>query len=344
MSPWRSAPASAWIRSSASRLPCTAPETTIVAAAMSPTTCAPAWTTTRCPATSIVPSTRPAMTTSSCADNSPLITTVDPTVARCCIMNPPGSNRLTVASFARGVPAPAPCIPPDFASTYDGSVTGLPICHGLAGPGRSAHGSLAATLRPERDPIAEMAMTAQRDRRSEFFDEHPTGGEDDTLRGDIPRSRGDLHVAQTFTARVGQQRSQGARGRPEAPLPGHDRIADVAETVRRQRLASGLPPEADAAAELTVPHPPVVSGKSPHGRAVGQLDRITGGFSVHEAGKEALGIEGNPRQLLARRGLLAEIVRRPATLEGRDILRQVLACRPDQLHRWHSLFVRDRHR
>jgi hypothetical protein len=106
----------------------------------------------------------------------------------------------------------------------------------------------------------------------------------------------------------------------------------MAEAVRRERGSARLPAKADAAAELAVPHPAMISRDSRDRRSVGKRDRGSGRLTVHQASDELSGVGGDLFQVLAGRGFAAHVVWRPASPESGDVAEKVLLGRPDELH------------
>src|SRR6187402_965793 len=97
----------------------------------------------------------------------------------------------------------------------------------------------------QRDTVAQSRRAAELRRLDEALVEHAAVGLDDSLRREILRVGRDLDVRQPFLLRGGQELAQG-RGRVAASLlPRNDRVADVAQAVRRQRVSPGLPAQVD---------------------------------------------------------------------------------------------------
>ena len=93
-------------------------------------------------------------------------------------------------------------------------------------------------------------------------------------------------------------RGESAGGVASAPLPRHDRESDVTEHVRREVVGAGLPAKTDRAAELAVPHPPVVARQTRNNGSVGQNDRRTRSFPVDFAGEKERSVALDRRQLV----------------------------------------------
>src|SRR6185503_2628221 len=120
----------------------------------------------------------------------------------------------------------------------------------------------------ELHSIAKVTMAAERGRRGELFGEDAPVGENDALRRQVVGTRRNLDIAKPLGSRMLEQRAERLRGVAATPFRGHDRVANVAETVRRKRLRAGLPAEAGTPAELAIPHPDPVSRQAPHGAPV----------------------------------------------------------------------------
>ena len=85
-----------------------------------------------------------------------------------------------------------------------------------------------------------------------------------------------------------EEKAERAGGVAAAALPGDDRVADVAEDVRRQLGGAGLPAEVDRAGELAVPDPAGEAGEPRHAGAVGELDRGALRVAAVERGEEGV--------------------------------------------------------
>lgn len=105
----------------------------------------------------------------------------------------------------------------------------------------------------------------------------------------------------------------------------------MAKAVRRQLGRAWLPAEADAAAELSVPHPQVNSRQAGDDRAVGECDGRPLGVLVRLLGHEAVRICVDVQQLL-RRSFRSEVVRGPGAEEGRLVGGEVGQGGTDEVH------------
>ena len=108
---------------------------------------------------------------------------------------------------------------------------------------------------------------------------------------------------------------------------------------RRKRLGPGLPAQTGISAELAIPHPHPVSRQTRNSAAVRKHKGPTGSLSINQAGQKGVGIRGNPRELLLGR-FLAQVVGRPAALEGGHVFSQVVARGPDKAHGGQRIDVR----
>src|SRR3954468_1266057 len=167
-------------------------------------------------------------------------------------------------------------------------------------------------FRLEPYPVAELGPTPESGRRDELFDQDAAVGLDDAPRRVVARAGGELDVAKPFRRGLVQHLGERAGGVTAAPLPGHDRVAEVTEAVRRQRLRAGLPAETNRAAELAVPDPLPVPGQPLDRRSVGKHDRLSRGLAIDQAGDEGVRIGGDARQLLVGSRLSAHVIGRPA--------------------------------
>src|SRR5437763_13078138 len=110
---------------------------------------------------------------------------------------------------------------------------------------------------------------------------------------------------------------------PEVLLPRHDRIADMSQTIGRQRRSAWLPSQPDTAAELAVPEPAPEARESLGRRTVWKSDGRTLSFAVFHAGEKCRCIDLNAGQLFACGLDTSFVVGRPPTLERSDVPHKV---------------------
>jgi len=115
-------------------------------------------------------------------------------------------------------------------------------------------------------------------------------------------------------------------------LPRNDGVADVTQTMRRQRRGSPLPAKADAAAELPVPEPPPIAGKARDGRAVRQRDRADVRFPIHHAFEKGPRIAAQSLELFGCGDLAAHVVRGPSAHQSRLVAFDVVLRRRNEFH------------
>src|SRR5437763_16484222 len=113
---------------------------------------------------------------------------------------------------------------------------------------------------------------------------------------------------------------------PEVLLPRHDRIADMSQTIGRQRRSAWLPSQPDASAELAVPEPAPEAREALGRRTVWKSDGRTLSFAIFHAGDKRLCIGLNAGELVACRLDTALVVGRPPTLKRRDVARKVFVA------------------
>jgi len=89
----------------------------------------------------------------------------------------------------------------------------------------------------------------------------------------------------------------------------------MAEAMRRQRLAAGLPAKADLAAELAIPQPAHEARQARHLAAVGQGDRPAQRLAILRPRDEARGVLVDLGEMLARCRFQADVVGRPAAAQ-----------------------------
>src|SRR6187549_3739631 len=82
-------------------------------------------------------------------------------------------------------------------------------------------------------------MAAERGRRGELFGEDAPVGENDALRRQVVGTRRNLDIAKPLGSRMLEQRAERLRGVAATPFRGHDRVANVAETVKGSASVPG---------------------------------------------------------------------------------------------------------
>src|SRR6185503_20706532 len=93
-------------------------------------------------------------------------------------------------------------------------------------------------------------------------------------------------------------------------LPGDHRVANVAETIRWQRLSARLPTETDRAAELSIPKPAPIARQARDPGPIRQHHGFAFCLSVDKTGQKRRAISGDLRELLVSGCLPTHIVMR----------------------------------
>src|SRR5665213_2454796 len=102
--------------------------------------------------------------------------------------------------------------------------------------------------------------------------------------------------------------------------------------MRGKLRSADLPPKANAAAEITVPHPPPIAWNARNSRSVREYDWAGLCFTVNHALEECRRIGTDLREFFACGQSSSPVVRCPAATKPHHVTRKVLIRRPDQPH------------
>src|SRR5262249_31126390 len=187
-------------------------------------------------------------------------------------------------------------------------------------------------MSPEHHAIAEARTAPDARGLGEGLVEDPADRFDHPHGRHVVRLGRDLDEREADRPRLSEHRAQRGRGVAAALLPGHDRVADVAEAVRGKIRRARLPPDTDAARELAVPEPAVEAGEPGDQRPVGQLDGRTLRLAIVQAREERPGIGTDALEVLLRRRRTADVVAREPALEGVAVAREILLRGSNEMH------------